>query len=135
MKYDISHFDYMDEYMLSIIKIMDIYVKNIMKNNVKKDDWMLICKIQWIIDDVWLMGDAPYTLLSPFLLPFFSSYYTINFLKNKKIKLEKFMYGNIIYKKYLNSSSNLKLVCKLLTYKLWVHKLIFEFKFKFESGM
>ena len=46
MKYDIPHFDYMDEYMLSIIKMMDIYVKNIMKNNLKEDDWMLICRIQ-----------------------------------------------------------------------------------------
>ena len=45
------------------------------------------------------------------------------------------MYRNTICKKYLNSNSNLKRVCKLLTYKLWVYKLIFEFKFKFESGM
>ena len=47
MKYDIPHFDYTDEYMLNIIKMMDIYiyVKNIMKNNVKKDDWILICRI------------------------------------------------------------------------------------------
>ena len=49
MKYDIPHFDYMDEYMLNIIKMMDIYiyiyVKNIVKNNVKKYDWILICRI------------------------------------------------------------------------------------------
>ena len=29
------------------------------------------------------------------------------------------MYENTMYKKYLNSNSILKLVCKLLTYKLW----------------
>ncbi len=57
------------------------------------------------------------------------------FTKIEKIKLEKFMYRNIIYIKYLNSNSNLKWICKLLTYKLWVYKLIFEFKFKFEMGM
>jgi hypothetical protein len=45
MKYDIPHFDYMDEYMLSIIKMMDTYM-HIVKNNVKEDDWMMICKIQ-----------------------------------------------------------------------------------------
>ena len=32
------------------------------------------------------------TLLSSFLLPFFSSYYTINLKKNKNNKVEKFMY-------------------------------------------
>lgn len=31
MKYDISRFDYMDKYMLSIIKIIHIYVENIVK--------------------------------------------------------------------------------------------------------
>jgi hypothetical protein len=50
MKYDIPHFDYMDECMLSTIKMMNIYiyiyVNNIVKNNVKEDDWMLICRIQ-----------------------------------------------------------------------------------------
>jgi len=48
MKYDITHFDYMDKYMLNITKMMDIYVcvLNIVKNNVKEDDWMLICRIQ-----------------------------------------------------------------------------------------
>ena len=44
MKYDIPHFDQMDEYMLRIIKMMDIYVK--------KDDLMLIYIIQCIIDNV-----------------------------------------------------------------------------------
>ena len=44
MKYDIPHFDYMDEYMLSIIKMMVIYIyiKNIVKNNVKEDNWMML---------------------------------------------------------------------------------------------
>ncbi len=43
--------------------------------------------------------------------------YTINFA------CIKFMYRNTIYKKYLNSNSNLNRVYKLLTYKLWVYKL------------
>ena len=32
MKYNSPHFDYTNEYMLNIIKMKDIYVKNIMKN-------------------------------------------------------------------------------------------------------
>ena len=30
MKYDLPHFDYMDEYMLIIIKMMDIYMLKIL---------------------------------------------------------------------------------------------------------
>ena len=46
MKYYIPHFDYIDKYMLNIIKMMDIYIymcvcvcvcfENIVKNNVRK---------------------------------------------------------------------------------------------------
>jgi hypothetical protein len=49
MKYDILHFNYMDEYIyiLRTIKMVDIYMLKIfVKNNVKEDDWMLICRIQ-----------------------------------------------------------------------------------------
>ena len=75
-------------------------------------------------DWAWLMGRWSSTAITPHpqyaSLPFpplllFLLHH--KFKKNKKNKVGKFMYRNTIYKKYLNSNSNLKRICKLLTYK------------------